>query len=295
MKPKHIFAAVLLAVIWGLNFPVMKMGLHTMSPLVFSALRSVCVWPLLFFIPRPPSWKMIGMLGLFIGTFQLPLILLAIYWGLPAGLVALLGQMQVFFTLVLGIIWLKEWPNWQNWVSMIIAFMGIGLIAFQVETNTFSTYGLSAVLLVAIFCAISNIAMRSAHQLNMVHLILWMNIIPPIPLLGLSWVVEGKDVFVNSFTHISLETTITLLYSSFISGVVGYSIWGFLLKKYPPAKVLHFALLIPVTSMLFGFLFLNEVPTRLILLGAVFVLSGLALNQFNLKKKVLEVQTITEE
>lgn len=266
-----------------------------MPPLLFSALRSILVLPLLFFVPRPKCWKTIFLMGLLIGTLKLPLMLFGIHLGLSAGLASLLSQTHVFFTILLAMFWLNEWPNKQNWISIIIASAGICLIISQVEGTVSTFYGLGVILLSAFFWSISNIATRKTSHLNIIHLTLWMNIIPPLPLLGLSWYLYGGAPLIESLTDLSVRTIFSVLYATFLSGVAGYCIWGFLLRTYPTSTVIHFSLLTPVSAMLFGFLLLNEVPDPLSLIGAGLIFSGLLFNQMNLKRKVLSAEKIIEE
>ena len=62
MKPRHIALAVLVAVIWGFNFVVIRVGLDAMSPLLFCAVRFlVAAVPAVFFVGRPTvKWRWIA-------------------------------------------------------------------------------------------------------------------------------------------------------------------------------------------------------------------------------------------
>ncbi len=234
-------------------------------------------------------------MGIFIGTLKLPLVLLGIYLGLPSSLASLVAQTHIFFTILLGIIWLKEWPTAQNGISIFIAFSGLFIVISQIESDLSSLYGLFAVLLSALMWAISNIATRQAQNVNILYLVIWMNIIPPIPLLGLSCYLYGISTVWESLVHISLSSFLSLLYATFCSGIIAYAIWGTLLRIYPPGRVVHFSLLIPIAAMLFSYLFLGEIPPKISLLGCALLFAGLLLNQFNLKRKIMNTQTTIED
>jgi O-acetylserine/cysteine efflux transporter len=289
MHLRYILLALLMALVWGSNFSVMKIGLEGTYPLVFSALRSLVLFPLLFFIPKPKtSWKNIFLIGFLIGTVKLPLMLLAIHWGVPAGLSSVLSQTQVFFTILLAILFYKEHPKLNNWIGMLIAFGGIGCIALQIGGET-SYVGLLPILMAAFSWAIANIlTQHTKKNVDMLQLTVWFNIVPPLPLLGLAGFIHGwEEVYLN-IMGFSWKTIATILYSGFFAGLLGYTIWGSLLKKYPATIVAPFSLLVPVCALSFAYIVLHEQPTPLSLLGAVFVILGLILNQIKFKQKDLK-------
>ncbi len=54
MSRKDGVLALLVVVVWGLNFVVIKVGLHNMPPLMLAGLRFMLVaFPAIFFVVRP--------------------------------------------------------------------------------------------------------------------------------------------------------------------------------------------------------------------------------------------------
>ncbi|WP_409516904.1 EamA family transporter [Escherichia coli] len=54
MSRKDGVLALLVVVVWGLNFVVIKVGLHNMPPLMLAGLRFMLVaFPAIFFVARP--------------------------------------------------------------------------------------------------------------------------------------------------------------------------------------------------------------------------------------------------
>ena len=91
-------------VVWGLNFVVIKLGLHNMPPLMLAGLRFMLVaFPALLFVARPaiPLRLLLGY-GLTISFGQFAFLFCAIGLGMPAGLASLVLQAQAFFTIILG-------------------------------------------------------------------------------------------------------------------------------------------------------------------------------------------------
>lgn len=294
LSPKHLLLGLTMSVLMGSSLPIIKMGMGNMSPFVFGALRSICVIPFLLFIPRPVSWKPVLLVGIFVGFFKVGLLMLGIYFGLAAGLASLLAHTQIFFTLLIAIVYLKEWPKLKNWIAIALAFFGICLITLQ--SNTAATvYGIIAVLLSSFAWAISNIVTRQSKQMNVVHLNMWMNIVPPIPLIGLACFLDGPLAVYDSLVNIAPITLFAASYGGLVVILLAYSIWGFLLRQYPVSLVAPFSLMVPAFGMVFAFLLLGEVPTPVRFIGAGCVFAGLILNQFKLKKKILDTTKMVED
>ncbi len=104
MTRKDGLLALLVVVVWGLNFVVIKLGLHNMPPLMLAGLRFMLVaFPALLFVARPaiPLRLLLGY-GLTISFGQFAFLFCAIGSGMPAGLASLVLQAQAFFTIILG-------------------------------------------------------------------------------------------------------------------------------------------------------------------------------------------------
>ena len=108
MNPRHSALALLVAVLWGVNFVAIDLGLHPdgaeMPPLLFVAMRFILVVvPCIFFIRKPDvGWKAIVGVGLLMSAGQFGLLYLAMALGMPAGLASLVLQAQVLLTVLLA-------------------------------------------------------------------------------------------------------------------------------------------------------------------------------------------------
>ena len=98
MTRKDGLLALLVVVVWGLNFVVIKLGLHNMPPLMLAGLRFMLVaFPALLFVARPaiPLRLLLGY-GLTISFGQFAFLFCAIGLGMPAGLASLVLQAQAY-------------------------------------------------------------------------------------------------------------------------------------------------------------------------------------------------------
>ena len=99
MTPRHIALALLVVLIWGLNFVVIHEGLAGMPPLLFVAIRFACILPIMAFVPRPQvAWRDLALVGLLMSAGQFGFL----YSAMAAGLASLILQAQALFTVVIA-------------------------------------------------------------------------------------------------------------------------------------------------------------------------------------------------
>ncbi len=127
MARKDVLLAMLVVVAWGLNFVVIKVGLHAMPPLMLAGLRFLLVaFPALLFVARPkvPMRLLLGY-GLTISFGQFAFLFCAIKFGMPAGLASLVLQAQAFFTIILGAGIFGERLQVKQLVGIALAVVGV--------------------------------------------------------------------------------------------------------------------------------------------------------------------------
>lgn len=277
MRRIHLLLAVLVAVIWGVNFVVIDVGLGHFPPLLFAALRFTFVaLPAVFFV-RPPgiAVRWVLTVGLFLGVGQFGLLFVAMATGLPAGLAALVLQTQALFTVLFAIVLLRELPSRRQLVGIAIAVLGMVLIGVERRVSV----PLLALLLgmaAGASWAVSNIAIRVARPRDGLSLVVWASLVPPVPLALLSLLIEGPAADAAAFRHVSWSGVGALAYIVVLSTLVGFGIWAALLREYPASHVAPFTLLVPVVGIAAAWLLLGEQPGLGELAGAVVVLAGLA-------------------
>ena len=130
MKPADTLAALAVAIVWGLTFIAIKIGVGETPPLMFSALRFVfAALPMVFFA-RPPAAKpgIVALYGMLIGVGQFGGLFLAVRAGFPVGLASVVIMLQAFVTILLASIFLGERVRPAQRVGAIVAFAGIAVI-----------------------------------------------------------------------------------------------------------------------------------------------------------------------
>jgi O-acetylserine/cysteine efflux transporter len=278
VRPRHILLAVVVIVIWGVNFVVIDVALRDVPPLLLAALRfALTAVPAIVFVRRPPiacGW--IIAVGIFLGVGNFGLLFLGIHLGMPAGLSSLVLQSQAMFTMLLGALLLRERVGRRHVAGTAIATGGLVLVA----AGSGGSVPLGPFLLVvaaAIGWAASNICTRVSGAPAGIGLLVWSSVVPPLPLAALSYLVEGRDAVVGALTSFEPRAVLALAYLVGLSTLVGFGAWNTLLRHYPAGLVAPYSLAVPIVGMTAAWVWLGERPGLTDLVGAVVVLAGLAL------------------
>lgn len=262
MSRKDGVLALLVVVVWGLNFVVIKVGLHNMPPLMLAGLRFMLVaFPAIFFVARPkvPLNLLLGY-GLTISFAQFAFLFCAINFGMPAGLASLVLQAQAFFTIVLGAFTFGERLHGKQLAGIALAIFGVlVLIEDSLNGQHVAMLGFMLTLAAAFSWACGNIfnkkIMSHATRPAVMSLVIWSALIP------------------------------------IVATIVGYGIWGTLLGRYETWRVAPLSLLVPVVGLASAALLLDERLTGLQFFGAVLIMTGLYINVFGLRwRKAVKVR-----
>ena len=281
MAPRDVGLALLMVLLWGVNFAVIKAGLRGVSPFVLGGLRfALTVFPAVFFLPRP---KVPARLFLFFGaaTFlgQFSLLFWAIKVGMPTGVASLVLQSQVFFTVLLAGVALRERPSRPQLAGMAVAAAGLAWIGAGHGVGV-PTAGFALTLLAALAWAIGSLASRSLARhgpVNGLAFVVWSALVPPLPFFALAWAFEGPEAISSSLEAMDLGSWAAAAYLALAATLGGYGLWNRLLKAYPAAQVARFTLLVPVVGLVSGALAFGERLTVAQLLASGLVVAGLSL------------------
>ncbi|MTB71829.1 EamA family transporter [Arsenicicoccus cauae] len=279
MPMTHRALAALVAVLWGVNFLAIHASLEQFPPLFLVALRfAIIAAPTILLVPRPdvPLKWLVGY-GLGFGTVQFIGLYLGMAMGFPAGLASLVLQASAPFTVVLGALLLGERVGLTQRVGIAVAVGGLVLVGLSRATAT-SVLPFVLVVLGGLGWAFGNLCSRLARAPKPLHLTLWMSVVPPLPMLVLSLLVEGPARIASSLgtsaSAAAAPAWIGLAYTVLLGTVVGSGIWVWLMARHPAGVVAPYSLLVPVVGILTAWLVLGERPTAIELLGGVLVIAG---------------------
>ena len=263
MPPRDQLRALLVAAVWGLNFPATAVALEHFPPLLMVALRFTLVAvPALLLVPRPqvPLRWLLGV-GLGIGLLQFAFLYLGMAAGMPSGLASLVLQASAPFTVLIAGIWLRERITRRQAVGIAVAVLGLAVIAVH-RAQVAALLPVLLTLCGALGWAFGNVCSRQARAPEPLHLTLWMSVVPPVPVLALSLLVEGPDRVLTALrttaTLEALPSVLGLLYIVVVATLLGYGLWNSLLSRHPAGVVAPFSMLVPVVGVLSSWLLLGE-------------------------------------
>jgi O-acetylserine/cysteine efflux transporter len=280
MSPRDLLLALVVILAWGVNFVVIKLGLHGVPPMLLGALRFALAAVPAIFVKRPQiPLRWLFAYGLTISLGQFSLLFYGMYVGMPAGLASLVLQAQAFFTLIFASMFLGERIRAANVAGLVIAAAGLALIGMR-GGQAMTITGFLFTLAAAAMWALGNIVTKRMGPVDLLSLVVWGSLIPPLPFLALSLIFEGPARIETSLASIPLVSVFAILYLAFIATIVGYSLWGKLLARYPAGSVAPFSLLVPVIGLASAAVFLGEALSAAQVAGAALVMAGLAVNVF---------------
>ena len=277
MRPRHIGLAVAVAAVWGFNFVVIELGLDHLPPLLFSALRfSVAALPALF-IGRPDvRWRWIIGVGLILGVVKFTLLFAGMDAGMPAGLSSLVLQSQAIFTVAFGVALLRERPGRQQLGGLAIAAAGIILVGWRLGPDR-PALAFGLVLGAALAWGVSNVAIRRAAPTDMVRFMVWISVVASPPLIVLSLVFDGPAADLAALRSLDLGVVAAVLYVAVLSTLLGWGVWGMLIRRYGASTVAPFSMLVPFFGIASGALVLGERVHATDAAGAILVVGGVLL------------------
>lgn len=272
--------------IWGLNFVVMKWGLAGLSPMLLGALRySVAAAALLLIWRAPPlPWRYIVAYGLAQGLGQFGLLFTGLQLGMTAGMASVVMQTQAFFTLLLAAPLLGERAQARQWLGLTVALAGLVAIAAAHGDGPgqMTLIGFLLTLGAAFMWAVSNLIGRIAARhadYDALAFVAWSGLVPIVPFFALAGWQQGFDEVGMQLHALQWPAVLAVLYLGLLATLLAYSLWTQLLKRYAPAQIAPWSLLVPVVGLWAAATAFDEHPSLLQGVGSVAVLLGLVINQ----------------
>ena len=292
LSPRDLALTLAVVAVWGYTFVPIKVALAEVPPFTLAALRFfLAAVPIVFFVRRPAMpWRDIAAYGFAIGICQFGLLFLGLKLGMPAGLSSLVIQVQVFFTIGLAVAFTGDHLRRHNLVGAAIAVVGMIVLAlYKVASGlTGTAIGFALVIAAAFAWAVGNIIAKRAageHGADMFALTVWSSLVPPLPLLALGFAFEGGADTLGIIAAMSPLAWGCVLVMSYGATLFGFGSWNALLHRYPTVLISPFALLIPISGLASGALFLGESLAPVQMAGVALVFVGLVVNVYGLRMR----------
>ncbi len=278
--------AALVALIWGVNFVVIDVGMGDVPPLLFLAARfTAVVLPAVFLVPRPTvGWQVVVGVGLTMSLGQFGFLYLSLDTGMPPGLAGLVLQAQVVLTVVLAAAVLRERPTAGQRAGVVLGVVGLAVVALG-RGGHVPLGALALCLAGAAMWAVGNVIARAsgsraqavpapARAASGLSLTVWSALVVPVPLVLLSLVVDGPSALGDAAHAFGPAAALSTLYTAGLASLVGYGIFNGLLARNPSAAVVPWILLVPPVAITSAWLLLGERPSVGELVGGAILVAG---------------------
>lgn len=276
-KKVDLFIGFLVTVFWGANFTITEIGLRDLDPFILTFLRFVlCAFPLIFFIKRPEkiSFITLAVYGIFFGVGLWWVVNFAMFSGLSAGLSSVFLQFSAFFTILLSFLFLKEKITKVHGIGIVFSCFGLLMIIyFSGQASTIK--GIFLVIIAALSWAICNIVVKLSKPTDMVAFIVWSSLFSAPAVLIMTVWVNGWQSILSIPQDMTWSAALSVIAQAYLTTVVGYLIWNNLMKKYPATEVAPLSLFVPISGILFSYLFLGERLSYGQLLSVIMVIIGI--------------------
>ncbi len=294
MKRKDSIFAFLVILIWGANFTVIKLGLDGVPSMLLVVLRYAITSLAVFFVKKPNTdWKYIILYGLSVGVGQFSCLFYAMEIGMPAGLASILLQLQAFISPFLALLFLKQKIKTKQLIGFAIGAIGLFIIGIGSGTTGVTAIPINALLLTIcapFFWSLANIiaifasekASSKNETLDMLGLVVWSSLIPPIPMLVIALIVDTPSTLLNAVINLNAMSVFSVVYLSLGATLFGYGMWNMLIAKYTISKIAPLSLLVPITGLLTARIVLSEQLSKMQWTGVAIILAGLILTSLNL-------------
>ncbi|HLJ18818.1 MAG TPA: EamA family transporter [Stellaceae bacterium] len=286
MRPLDYAAALGVMMIWGVNFPMGKLGVTELPPLLFLTLRFVLVAALLcpfFPLPREKLGPVLR-LALVLGSLHFS----AMFTGLSlmdAATASLLVQSQVPFAALLAAIFFRDRLGWRRFLGLTVAFAGVLVI---VGEPRFSGDLLPPALILAasFFWSFANILIKRLGPIDGFALSGWLALFAAPQLLALSLLIEhGQGAALRAAGWGGWGGVI---YAGIAVTVVSYGLWYPLVRRYAVNQTMPFTLLVPVFGVASSAAILGDAVSWQTVIGGAATILGVAiivLRRFSTKVK----------
>ena len=287
MQPKHLLVIILIQIIFGSVYPLGKLGTDYIPPILFSALRVLVIFIIIFpfFKFKIPTKELIFPLLFFSISMGIG-VYVTLYYALDiSSLVSpiIIGtQLTVPFGLILSFIFLKEKISFKKWCLISFTFLGIIVVSYDPRIGD-ELIALLFISFMALFFAIANMFSRLLKGINTVNQLGWHSLIAFIPLFIISFIIEGNPIEI--LFPMSLTTFFIIIHASLIVSIIGHGGIFYLYKYYPVAKVLPFYSLFPIFGIIFTFLIFFEYPNIYEYIGGFIVIGSVYLIHLENKKE----------
>ncbi|CUG62637.1 Transporter%2C drug/metabolite exporter family protein [Staphylococcus aureus] len=270
-------------ILWGSAFPMIKIALNDFSAESLSAFRLILATIILLpfvIIKKLPTPELRDIPVIFIlGFCGFVIYHTALNFGealISAGISGILVSTTPIFSSALAYIFLKEHFSKWNWLSSLVAFIGISIISISKDDyTTINVLGVFIILLASFSESLYfTFQKKYIEKYGFIAFTLYTIMArSPFMLIFIPEIIN--DIHGATFTSI-----VSVLYLAIFPTIIPYVLLAYIVKSVGVSDATMSLYLTPIVSLLLSYLLLDELPTTLAIIGGIITLLGVSLSNF---------------
>lgn len=270
-------------ILWGSAFPMIKIALNDFSAESLSAFRLILATIILLpfvIIKKLPTPELRDIPVIFIlGFCGFVIYHTALNFGetlISAGISGILVSTTPIFSSALAYIFLKEHFSKWNWLSSLVAFIGISIISISKDDyTTINVLGVFIILLASFSESLYfTFQKKYIEKYGFIAFTLY-TIMASSPFMLIFIPEIINDIHGATFTSI-----VSVLYLAIFPTIIPYVLLAYIVKSVGVSDATMSLYLTPIVSLLLSYLLLDELPTSLAIIGGLITLLGVSLSNF---------------
>ncbi|ELL5658173.1 DMT family transporter [Staphylococcus aureus] len=270
-------------ILWGSAFPMIKIALNDFSAESLSAFRLILATIILLpfvIIKKLPTPELRDIPVIFIlGFCGFVIYHTALNFGetlISASISGILVSTTPIFSSALAYIFLKEHFSKWNWLSSLVAFIGISIISISKDDyTTINVLGVFIILLASFSESLYfTFQKKYIEKYGFIAFTLY-TIMASSPFMLIFIPEIINDIHGATFTSI-----VSVLYLAIFPTIIPYVLLAYIVKSVGVSDATMSLYLTPIVSLLLSYLLLDELPTTLAIIGGIITLLGVSLSNF---------------
>ncbi|HEJ8196618.1 TPA: DMT family transporter [Staphylococcus aureus] len=270
-------------ILWGSAFPMIKIALNDFSAESLSVFRLILATIILLpfvIIKKLPTPELRDIPVIFIlGFCGFVIYHTALNFGetlISAGISGILVSTTPIFSSALAYIFLKEHFSKWNWLSSLVAFIGISIISISKDDyTTINVLGVFIILLASFSESLYfTFQKKYIEKYGFIAFTLY-TIMASSPFMLIFIPEIINDIHGATFTSI-----VSVLYLAIFPTIIPYVLLAYIVKSVGVSDATMSLYLTPIVSLLLSYLLLDELPTTLAIIGGIITLLGVSLSNF---------------
>jgi O-acetylserine/cysteine efflux transporter len=235
----------------------------------------ICLIPFWRFkIPKKKYWLPLFFFSICMGFMANLFLTLSLKEAAIVSPIIIGSQLAIPFAILLSSFFLKEKVSFRKWIFIFTSFIGVGILAFDPLIKN-EIFALLLISFMAFFYASAQVFSRYLKELDVTMTNCLMGLCGFFFLFITSYIFEGNTL--NNLININFKSWLLILHSAIFVSIAAHMSMFYLYKIYPVNKVFPFYALFPIFGILQTMVIFNEIPTLIVFLGGLIVITSIYL------------------